>query len=100
MTVSTLETPRMLVLSTSHVTRATSSNFDMQCDDVPTFYPKTYPDGEQVGWIIPIDPTMPWSHMVSADLVAIRALAELNGCTWIMLDRDGDVIDELPSFDW
>lgn len=96
----TLETPRMLVLSTSHITKETDSNFENNTDDVPTFYPKTYWDGEKVGYIIPLVRDYPWSHMISADLVAIRKVAEAAGCTWIMLDRDGEQIEGLPTYDW
>ncbi|PZR92285.1 MAG: hypothetical protein DI537_13955 [Stutzerimonas stutzeri] len=97
-----LETPKMLVLSTAHITAWTARNFDLLTDDVPDiFFPKLSPhDDEELGWIIPIGPDIEWSHMVSEDLVAIRKVAEREGCSWIMLDRDGDTIEELPSYDW
>ena len=98
-----LETPKMLVLSTAHIRRETDSNLDPFTDSVPgTFYPKLVGgrDGETYGWFIPIGPEIEWSHMVSDDLVAIRKLAEREGCTWIMLDRDGDTTLELPQYDW
>ena len=98
-----LETPKMLVLSTSHIRPETDNNFELFTDDVPgTFYPKVCGgrDGESYGWFIPCGPGIQWSHMVSDDLVAIRKLAEREGCTWIMLDRDGDTTEELPVYDW
>lgn len=97
-----IEIPKVLELSTAHISEETDSNFRLMTDDVPRiFYPKTSgSDGTQYGWIIPIGPEIEWSHMVSADLVAIRKVAEENGCTWIMLDRDGDQIDGLDVYEW
>ena len=92
----------MLVLSTSHITAETDESFRLCTDDVPAiFYPKLSPhDDEPLGWIIPIETEIEWSHIVNDDLVAIRKLAEREGCTWIMLDRDANVIEELPIYDW
>ena len=102
MSTMSLETPKMLVLSTAHIRRSTSDNFDLLTDDVPDiFYEKKAPTADYgLGWFIPIGPEIEWSHMVSDDLVAIRKLAEAQGCTWIMLDRDGDIIEELPTYEW
>jgi len=97
-----LETPRMLVLSTAHITQHTNDLFQMMTDDVPLFFTKdTRGDpGDNAGWIIPIVGDEPFPHTCPADLLAIRELAESAGCTWIMLDRDGPVVDGLPSYEW
>lgn len=34
------------------------------------------------------------------ELMAIAQWAESEGFQWVRLDSDGDVIDELPKFDW
>jgi hypothetical protein len=97
-----IETPRMLVLSTAHISESTNDMFDFNTDDVPQFFPK-HPWGspsEGLGWLIPIVGNEPFPHTCPEDLRAIRALAEANGCTWIMLDRDADVVDGLPIYEW
>lgn len=98
----TLETPKMLVLSTAHIRQETDTNFRLMTDDVPSiFYPKVFQnEGVEYGWFIPLIEGDEWSHTVSDDLVAIRKLAEEQGCTWIMLDRDGETTEELPTYDW
>lgn len=103
-----LETPRMLMLSTGHLTLDTAQriNADQRrvCqeprdEDLPLLFRK----GDD-GWFIPIigdvAETLEDRPGCPADLIAIRKLAEANGCTWIMLDRDGPVVDALPSYDW
>jgi len=34
------------------------------------------------------------------DLAACLKLAQHYGCDWLMFDRDGTVIDELPEYEW
>lgn len=97
------ETPKMLVISTGHIREETNTNFENHTDSVPGIYYSKQngdADGEQYGWFIPVGEEIEWSHMVSADLLAIRNVAEREGCHWIMLDRDGPYIEELPVYDW
>lgn len=96
-----LETPRMLVLSTAHITHRTSLILDGKR---PGPKPLLYPKGEY-GWFIPIiDPLgydsgedVRWSL---PDLLAIRQFAQAAGCGWIMLDCDGDTLEGLPTYEW
>lgn len=97
-----LETPRMLVLSTSHITLETNTMFAFSTDDVPQFFPKApwgAPD-DNLGWIIPLVEGEPFPHTCPGDLLSIHLLAIQHGCTWIMLDRDGPVVASLPTYDW
>lgn len=34
------------------------------------------------------------------DLIDVINYANSLGCSWLMLDRDGDIIDELGYFEW
>jgi len=101
-----LETPRMLVLSTGHVTRGTARDLEDYCnpgtlgEHRPRTVPIAFAKGEY-GWIIAILPDREedfarWTD----DLLAIRKLAIEAGCTWIMLDRDADTVEGLPTYDW
>ena len=50
------------------------------------------------GWFI-------WSGLfeditIPDDLRAVLAYARGKGCDYVMFDRDSDVIDELPLWDW
>jgi hypothetical protein len=92
----------MLVLGTAHIRPETDQKLTDLSNDMPTvYYPKTPArHGESYGWIFPISPEIEWPDAISDDLKAIRKLAEREGCTWIMLDQDGDEIDELPTYGW
>jgi hypothetical protein len=98
---SGVEAPRMLVLSTSHVTEATAQALDAvntyvgRPDTIPLFYPK----GE-VGWIFPLVEDHPWTDACPEDLKVLRTLAEHIGASWIMLDRDAETVAGLPVYDW
>jgi len=95
-----LEIHRMLTLSTAHIQESTANLFDLNTDDLPIFYEKGTDDGDTYGWFIPIVAGEPFPHTCPTDLLAIRALAESQGCDWIMLDRDGDTTEALPTWEW
>jgi hypothetical protein len=37
---------------------------------------------------------------VPADLLGVLVYARAHGCQWVQFDRDGDVNEDLPHFDW
>jgi hypothetical protein len=91
---------RALVLSTSHITYATSlvlddahSTYDMPSTIVWPCY----------GYFIWVDTD--WRN-VSKDaerfpeLAGILAFAQARGCQWVRLDCDGPEMAGLPTFDW
>lgn len=85
-----LEITKMLTISTAHITEETNR---LLCDgEVEAAYYAL--DG---GWLVlsygPDD-------SVPKDLEACLALAEENGCEWLRLDRDGQIVDGLEVFDW
>lgn len=100
------ETPRMLVLSTAHITEITAMRLNRKVKGLLTgderaLLPVVYEKGEY-GYIMPLigedDDRQRW--LAFTDLSAIRKLAEAAGCTWIMLDQDADTVDGLPVYDW
>ncbi len=94
-----LETHKMLVLSTAHVSRETRGRLQDGELSLVSY------DKDDYGWFIPIIQYAPDSvedrldrehwHNHCPDLYAARRLAETNGCTWLMFDRDGDVLEGL-----
>jgi hypothetical protein len=87
-----LEIAKMLILSTAHVTLETSQRLPDGIEGLIA-----YEKGEY-GWLIYVN--APHVVPLPADLQGVRDLARNHGCEWVMLDRDGDVIDALPSYDW
>ena len=83
-----LPTRTMLDLSTSHISHDTAGFLQYH-------RASSYQKGDY-GWFVA-------THAMDddpADLVALLAFARAHGFDWIMLDRDGDVIPNLPTFDW
>lgn len=95
----------MLVLSTAHISSATKELFDTYIadgrsrSDVTECIPYIYAKFEY-GWWIPIDEGLSWPDHCPSELKAMRAFALDKGCTWIMLDCDGETVHELEVFDW
>ena len=79
---------KMLDLSTGHVSAETAARLD-----AGNF---GYVKGEY-GWIVP---TLRLSNEVPDDLAKVMAYARDLDCSWIMFDRDADIIPDLPTFDW
>lgn len=98
------EIAKMLVLSTAHVGETTARQLDgFRAWPVPVFAPVVYPKGE-FGWILPITEDMLECHTTRAflpsELLPIIDLAEVQGCTWLMFDRDAEILPGLPTFEW
>ena len=81
-----LEIRSFLTLSTAHITRETS---DLLTE-------KGYSYGEYGHFIWAGGP----QANVSGDLLDVINYARANWCAYVLLDRDGDTIDELPTYEW
>jgi hypothetical protein len=96
----------MLVVSTSHVSEETakminrlrSTSWSSRSNDI-TWAP-TFSRDEGWMWYVgeenPVVLDMGWPD----EFAALFSLAMKHGCNWLMLDRDGDVVDDLPTFEW
>jgi hypothetical protein len=100
-----LEIHRMLAVSTGNLVSATKDWLDQYMNPLPnrmdecviTIYGKS-----EYGWFIPIvdpgspDEPQPWENKeIPRDLRRVMRFAHQNNCTWIMFDRDADL---LPGF--
>jgi hypothetical protein len=96
--MSTPETYKTLVLSTSHVTEATARRFNGRgsqhsLEDIDGHMT----DWASYGWIFYChdnDDTTP------AELMACAAFARALGCRYIQFDCDADPLADLPSWEW
>lgn len=112
--MSKLEIQRQLVCSTAHITKNDSHILGEMLDEArdPEGTGKTalagLHDKREYGWWVYV----PERHLMEAQLrIAKKArlsdaflnllrFARKNRCDWVMLDRDGPRIDELPYFEW
>lgn len=92
---------KMLTISTTHITGDTAFDLDKR-------HPWEIPDWascfsiynkEEYGWFI-TDWDLSRASDIPLDLLGCFRLAERNGCAWLCLDCDGDIVDCLPTYDW
>ncbi len=95
------ETPayirRILDISTAHVTAETARMLE-DGEAGPTTL--QHPRGFGFLVYVPSDPDEPLDENIPDDLKTVMLHAREYNCDWIMFDRDGMVINDLPEFDW
>lgn len=88
----------ILECSTAHIKEETKKQFDEEQYFGLIVYEKKI-DNESYGWFIPL--TDNWREKSLPDEVtALFDYAEKHGCQWVMLDRDADIIFDLPFYYW
>jgi hypothetical protein len=99
---------KMMCLSTGHVTQQTAEDIGSLFNlGVPPKWAQrmvAYPHGEY-GWLIciagdTVDHIDLVNDGVPEELYGVMKHAHAHDCEWILFDRDAELIDELPSFDW
>ena len=84
---------QILDISTAHVLQSTAEWINNTPGDLIL-----YPKGEYGWFIYTQSEELPEDTPV--ELVEAIEYAKSIGCDWLVLDRDGETIDNLPSFDW
>lgn len=86
-------------ISTAHISEETAAKIQHEVEPNEMMLSVYEKDG--YGWWIylgNIDSTSVWR--IPDDLWNLICLAIKNGCDWLCLDRDAEIIEELPTFDW
>ena len=90
-----LEICKMLTISTAHITKETADMLSISETDLIVY------DKDEYGWWIAVcDIDLYELSGVPDDLAACVRLAMQNGCEWLCLDCDGEVVDCLPTYEW
>ena len=92
-----------LVLSTRHISYETELALIAEKIKDLIYYEKTeYETGEEYGWwIYTGDSWFEDEHEdIPDDLMGCMRYANDRGCCWLCLDRDEDIIFDLPEYDW
>lgn len=103
---------KMLDISTVHITKSDADLLEADAAGIIAYDKSSYKDGElddRYGWFIHVpDQTIDVEDCqyscreagMSEAFVNLVGYAHKQGCYWICLDRDGDDIDDLPTFEW
>lgn len=88
---------KMVTISTAHIKESTTSFLD------ETLLLPVYPsDYFYMIWIEDdTEPYLkPFKNAIPNDLWDCIMFAHNLGCQWLCLDRDGEIMDELPVYEW
>lgn len=101
----TLEIAQMLVLSTCHIAEATADLLPILDGPVRAAAPTWWPAfTRHEGWLFHVIPEPIWFEDkygdAPKDLRDVIAYAKAHGCTWLMFDRDGPIVEGLYQYDW
>lgn len=86
-------------ISTAHISEETAAKIQHEVELNEMMLSVYEKDG--YGWWIylgNIDSMSVWR--IPDDLLNLICLAIKNGCDWLCLDRDAEIIEELTTFDW
>lgn len=90
----------MLDISTSHICSRTTEALNKGQAYGLVIYPKA-----EYGWLIHVPSEEFFEDEkkvfdLPTDLVRLIDIARAKECAWIMLDRDGSIHDNLPTYNW
>jgi hypothetical protein len=101
--MSNPEICKMLTLSTAHVSQETAALLDGRQTHYVAEVPVTFAKGDY-GWFVhvpdPRDSDPEEEQNWAPDLAACIAFARGLGCDWLCLDRDGETVGDLPTYEW
>jgi hypothetical protein len=88
-----LEINKELVLSTAHISEETNNY--LQLGELIDY------SSDECNYRLYVNHDVKFSNFEAyPDLVCLLILAKSHNCKWLVLDRDGDVVEGLPIFEW
>jgi hypothetical protein len=107
---------KILCMSTGHITYESAQDLSLgiemaaiedpneRPEEIPEWVNQliVYPHGEY-GWLIFVNEAKHDEELraaLPAEFTAILVQCEVEECEWLLLDRDAERIDDLPTFDW
>lgn len=102
---SQLEISKMLTLSTAHLTEKTAKALEEAAEELPPYctinWAPSFTREEGYIWHVGDEnPVVQAGRDFPDEFAALFSLALENGCDWLMLDRDADTADNLPTYEW
>ena len=95
-----LDITRCLTISTAHISEETNKKLQDEDDKLHDYGDVTVYKKEYVGFWIWCERDFDLSDNIPEDLARCINFTRDHNCEWLCLDCEGDIIDELPSYDW
>lgn len=97
--MSQLDIRSLIVISTAHVSEATARRLDTTPVEEWPWVGGRY---SSYGWFLYAhdENTAVGDDAIPDDLMAVMKWVFSQGCDYVLLDRDGDVVDGLGIYDW
>lgn len=92
-----LEVQKLAILSTAHITPETNEWLETR-----KFDEENGPNGGKTpyGYFLHVPGEDIPADVFPKDLLDVFDFGRRHGCFYVYLDRDGEIVDELASFDW
>ena len=96
-----MEISKMLTISTAHISTETAAKLDLT-QEVNGDIGIVYFNKGDYGWFIWLsdDDFYYEDKKIPSDLLDVMKFAKNNGCSWLCLDCDGEILNCLKTFDW
>lgn len=98
-----MDITKCLTVSSVHVTQETIELLSQEAQSKTLDYPlclSVYEKAEYGFWIHVPREDRAFAPSLPADLKACLMLAREHDCQWLCLDRDGEEVSMLPTYDW
>ena len=92
-----MDISKMLTVSTAHISKETAEMLDKDTDtlDIVVYNKKEY------GWFIYIPFYYDNNKLyIPKDLHNLLIFAKDSSCDWLCLDRDGEILENLETYEW
>lgn len=90
-----MEISKMTTVSTGHISKETA---DLLEND--NIYELIVYQKDEYGWFIFLSEKDDYYVSIPDELLKLIKFAKDLGCSWLCLDRDGDILEYLEVFDW
>ena len=92
-----MEITKMLTVSTAHISGRTADLLENDDINGVVVYSK-----DEYGWFIFVDEDYmnEYENEIPKELLRLMKFTKANGCDWLCLDHDGEVLEYFETYGW
>lgn len=95
-----MEISKMLTISTAHIMERTGNELNEAINNAEAAIDLCIYEKKDYGFYVHIPEDWQDERNIPCDLKDCVKMADNNGCEWLCLDRDGEIVGELPVYEW